>query len=241
MRNLLKNRTFAFVMILSLVAAAAMTPARADDPFREAVETKAAAVYSPTETRYISTLPESRTKASKRRWKKAWIASWVAFAAVNLLDAHSSASRRELNPLLRNSDGTFSARKGRSHQVGPRWRIFRRPMVDRPQESAHEPLQGVYDGKRRRRCWAWGGRGPKLRSEQNRATGPDRGGTSVSEVRNGHEAVGTDLDICILVGKQRSPRGAAIDLERPPVIGPPGAQTVSPYIVRFVFSVAGNF
>ena len=35
------------------------------------------------------------------------------FAAVNLLDAHSSASagRRELNPLLRNSDGTFSTRK----------------------------------------------------------------------------------------------------------------------------------
>ena len=150
MRNPLKNRTFAFVMILSSTAAAAITPARAADPFREAVETKAAAVYSPTETRYISTLPESRTKASKRRWKKAWIASWVtparaadpfreavetkaaavysptetrlcwkkawiaswvAFAAVNLLDAHSSAGRRELNPLLRNSDGTFSARK----------------------------------------------------------------------------------------------------------------------------------
>ncbi len=111
MRNLLKNRTFAFVMILSLTAAAAITPARAADPFREAVETKAAAVYSPTETRYISTLPESLTKVSKRRWKKAWIASWVAFAAVNLLDAHSSAGRRELNPLLRNSDGTFSARK----------------------------------------------------------------------------------------------------------------------------------
>ena len=30
---------------------------------------------------------------------------------MNLLDAHSSAGRRELNPLLRGSDGTFSARK----------------------------------------------------------------------------------------------------------------------------------
>ena len=111
MRNLLKNRTSAFVMILSLTAAAATAPARAADPFSEAAGTKAAAVYSPIETRYISTLPESRTKASKRRWKKAWVASWIAFAAVNLLDAHSSAGRRELNPLLRNSDGTFSARK----------------------------------------------------------------------------------------------------------------------------------
>ena len=111
MRNVLKNRTSAFAMILPLAAAAAITPARAVDQFREAIETKAAAVYSPTETRYISTLPERPAKDSKRRWKKAWIASWVVFAAVNLLDAHSSAGRRELNPLLRNSDGTFSARK----------------------------------------------------------------------------------------------------------------------------------
>ncbi len=47
----------------------------------------------------------------KKRWKKAWIASWIAFAAVNLLDAHSSMGRRELNPLLRNADGTFSGGK----------------------------------------------------------------------------------------------------------------------------------
>ena len=35
MRNVLKNRTSAFAMILPLAAAAAITPARAADPFRE--------------------------------------------------------------------------------------------------------------------------------------------------------------------------------------------------------------
>jgi len=111
MRNLLKTRTSAFAIVLFLTAAAAVTPARAADPVREAAGRKSAVVYSPTETRYISRLPERSTNNSKRRWKKAWIASWVAFAAVNLLDAHSSSGRRELNPLLRNNDGTFSNRK----------------------------------------------------------------------------------------------------------------------------------
>ncbi len=54
--------------------------------------------------------PDSRERG-KKRWRKAWIASWIAFAAVNLLDTHSSLGRRELNPLLRNADGTFSGRK----------------------------------------------------------------------------------------------------------------------------------
>lgn len=46
---------------------------------------------------------------SRRRWKKAWIASWIAFAAVNALDTHSSLGRRELNPLFRDSNGRFAA------------------------------------------------------------------------------------------------------------------------------------
>ena len=107
MVNLLKTRSLAFGTILSITVGV-MTPARAADPFREAVP---AAAYSRTETRYISTRSERPRPDSKRRWKKAWIASWVAFAAVNLLDAHSSVGRRELNPLLRNSDGAFSTRK----------------------------------------------------------------------------------------------------------------------------------
>ena len=109
MLNFLKTRTFAFAIILSCTSAIAL--ANAADPLRGAAP---AAAYSAAETRYITdTSPRSErsTKNSKRRWKKAWIASWAAFVAVNLLDAHSSAGRRELNPLLRNSDGTFSTRK----------------------------------------------------------------------------------------------------------------------------------
>ena len=55
--------------------------------------------------------PVEREHPGRRKWKKAWIASWVAFAAVSALDAHSSQGRREANPLLRNSDGRFSNRK----------------------------------------------------------------------------------------------------------------------------------
>ena len=61
---------------------------------------------------YLTSRPtQDSRERQKKRWKKAWIASWIAFAAVNLLDAHSSMGRRELNPLLRNADGTFSGRK----------------------------------------------------------------------------------------------------------------------------------
>jgi len=41
------------------------------------------------------------------RSKKRWIAAWVALAAVNALDVHSSAGRREANPLLRDRHGRF--------------------------------------------------------------------------------------------------------------------------------------
>ena len=51
--------------------------------------------------------PERR----KRYWKGVWIATWAAFVAVNVLDAHSSAGRREANPLLRDANGVFDGRK----------------------------------------------------------------------------------------------------------------------------------
>jgi hypothetical protein len=52
-----------------------------------------------------------RTAPNKRYWKGIWIATWVAFVAVNVLDAHSSSGRLEGNPLLRDSYGVFSGRK----------------------------------------------------------------------------------------------------------------------------------
>ena len=107
---------FALAMGMSLMipaAAEAANPgvATAAAPFdfdRDGTYEAPAVHYRP----YLTSRPraDSRERA-KKRWKKAWIASWIAFAAVNLLDAHSSTGRRELNPLLRNADGTFSGRK----------------------------------------------------------------------------------------------------------------------------------
>jgi hypothetical protein len=48
---------------------------------------------------------------NKRYWKGVWIATWAAFVAVNVLDAHSSSGRYEANPLLRGNSGVFSPRR----------------------------------------------------------------------------------------------------------------------------------
>ena len=83
---------------------------RAEEPLTETFGLESEPLYSTSNRRYISSRPTDKPRKQKR-WKKAWIASWVAFAAVNLLDAHSSIGKRELNPLLSNSQGRFSARK----------------------------------------------------------------------------------------------------------------------------------
>ena len=48
---------------------------------------------------------------TSHKWKKRWIASWLALAALNTLDVHSSRGRVEANPLLRNRSGHFAAGK----------------------------------------------------------------------------------------------------------------------------------
>jgi hypothetical protein len=45
-----------------------------------------------------------------RSTRKFWLASVAALAGASVLDAHSSWGKRELNPLLRGSDGRFGAR-----------------------------------------------------------------------------------------------------------------------------------
>jgi len=55
--------------------------------------------------------PESNELVARRRWRRTWVASWAAFAVVNVLDIHSSSGKGELNPLLRSEDGRFSTRK----------------------------------------------------------------------------------------------------------------------------------
>jgi hypothetical protein len=44
--------------------------------------------------------------------KKRWLLSAVALIAGSALDAHASQSRYEMNPLLRDANGTFSNRRG---------------------------------------------------------------------------------------------------------------------------------
>lgn len=50
--------------------------------------------------------------AHHQSWKKPWIASVLVLIAANAFDVHSSMGRQELNPLLRNSQGQFSAARG---------------------------------------------------------------------------------------------------------------------------------
>ena len=87
-----------------------ITSLQAEEPLAETFGLESERLYTSSNLRYISPRPTDNPQKQKR-WKKAWIASWIAFAAVNLLDAHSSVGKRELNPLLSNSQGRFSARK----------------------------------------------------------------------------------------------------------------------------------
>ncbi len=98
------------VLIISLLASVCWgTAARAAQPIIEPVESKDQTVAAS----YFAAASdlEEREQRNKRKWKKTWIASWIAFAAVNMLDTHSSVGRPELNPLLRGKDGKFSVGK----------------------------------------------------------------------------------------------------------------------------------
>ena len=90
-------------MAQMVVAAALAGSARASEPEgNDACAPVAAAM------RDLDRSPSS----GRARWKKRWIASWLAVAAVNALDMHSSMGHREANPLLRNREGRFSVGKG---------------------------------------------------------------------------------------------------------------------------------
>lgn len=51
------------------------------------------------------------SEAARGKWKRRWIASWIALAAVNALDVSSSVGHAEANPLYRNSSGRFDVGK----------------------------------------------------------------------------------------------------------------------------------
>jgi hypothetical protein len=102
--------TFAFLLIRFAA------PLQAQDPLAEATQSRPVAETAATNTAEFdqsrAVWAENRQPDPQRRyWKGVWIATWAAFVAVNILDAHSSAGRREANPLLRDADGVFSSRK----------------------------------------------------------------------------------------------------------------------------------
>lgn len=107
----MKIRTFSFAIILAAVTwgGQAQAQALAPQPFRADVDGVRALRQSSTPTQWQ--MPNAEAVAKRKKWRKIWIGSMVAFAAVNIIDAHSSRGKNELNPLLRGSDGTFSATK----------------------------------------------------------------------------------------------------------------------------------
>jgi hypothetical protein len=92
-----------FLFLLSL-------PGRAQDILSELTKHRAVA-ENPTLDPQSYELSQPRPISAKRPGKAAWIASWVAFVAVNVVDAHSSTGRHEANPLLRDNNGLFNSRK----------------------------------------------------------------------------------------------------------------------------------
>ncbi len=93
--------------ILALALSGAFAgSANAADPFEQVLQQSVATNFTAPVVSIARS--EEHAQPAGRKWKKAWIASWVAFAVVNALDAHSSQGRREANPLLRGNNGQFS-------------------------------------------------------------------------------------------------------------------------------------
>jgi hypothetical protein len=60
----------------------------------------------------LAGIPEACSAKSRSKWRKAWLAAVGTLVAANAIDIHSSGGLSETNPLLRNSNGYFSSRKG---------------------------------------------------------------------------------------------------------------------------------
>lgn len=68
---------------------------------------------SPARAQQDGASPIAGTSRSmpQRKWRKRWVASWVAMAVVNALDLRSSLGLRESNPLLRGPSGHLSTER----------------------------------------------------------------------------------------------------------------------------------
>jgi len=109
-----KHRGRALALTLAawgLLLAVWSSPAPAEELTEERLQAGAAARPQVQPSRFAAEPQWKKEESSRRKWKKAWIASWIAFAAVNILDVQSSAGKREANPLFRDSRGNFNAGK----------------------------------------------------------------------------------------------------------------------------------
>lgn len=85
--------------------------------------------------RQLYTLRTDADSEGRKRWRRAWIASWAAYAAANVFDAKSSAGKMEANPFLQNPDGTFNSGRAAGLKAGAGgallgmqlWMIHKRP------------------------------------------------------------------------------------------------------------------
>ena len=100
------------IAVLLLLPAAGFAQSRVD------IRTQITPFMQKAADRQLYTLRTDVEQNSRRRWKRDWIASWVAFAAANILDARSSQGKYEANPLLRNSDGAFASGRATGLKIG---------------------------------------------------------------------------------------------------------------------------
>jgi hypothetical protein len=99
---------FRYLLLIGCLGTALHSVARAEEPLAKPF-VEGTATYTPNAS-WQSTVTD-RQDSSRRKWKKAWIAAWVGYAVVNVLDTHASAGRREANPLLSNGAGRLSVGK----------------------------------------------------------------------------------------------------------------------------------
>lgn len=73
-------------------------------------ESTGGAYYRPVAAEQASSA-RAEAVPGRAKWKKRWIATWLAVAALNSLDIQSSRGHAEANPWLRGPSGRFSTGK----------------------------------------------------------------------------------------------------------------------------------
>lgn len=101
-----------------LLAVLLLLPALASAQGRFEYQTEITPFIQKTSDRQLYMQRTDLQMHTRKRWKRAWIASWAAFAVANVLDSRSSAGKMEANPLLQNADGTFASGRAAGIKAG---------------------------------------------------------------------------------------------------------------------------